>query len=144
MDLLDNSVFDISLYNINNIRCEGRVVDVYDGDTITIVFILNNNLQKHKIRLYGINAPELKGETHIDGLISRNFLLSQIIDKDLDLEKEYSKVEIIKMLKETKKKLLFDLMGYEKYGRLLAKVYDKDECLNDNMIIQGYAKEYIL
>jgi len=144
MNLLDNSIFDIPLYTINNIKCEGRVVDVYDGDTITIVFPLNGVLQKHKIRLYGINAPELKGSTHEAGLTSRNFLLSQILDKDINLSKEYTRVEIVTMLKDLKKVLTFELMGYEKYGRLLAKIYDKEECLNDLMVLQGYAEEYIL
>jgi micrococcal nuclease len=144
MDLLDNSVFDIPLYSVNNIKCEGRIVDVYDGDTITIVFKLNNQLQKHKIRFYGINTPELKGSTHIEGLAARNFLLSQIINKELDLDKEYKRNEIVTMLKDCKKLFTFELLGEEKYGRILGKVYDGNECLNDIMILHGYAKEYLL
>ena len=88
MDLLDNSIFDLPLYSVNNIKCEGRIVDIYDGDTITVVIKLNNQLQKHKIRLYGINSPELKGPTHIDGLAARNFLISQIVNIDLELNIE--------------------------------------------------------
>jgi micrococcal nuclease len=144
MDLLDNSVFEIPLYSVNNIKCEGRIVDVYDGDTITIVFKLNNQLQKHKIRFYGINTPELKGSTHLEGLAARNFLLSQILDKELELNKEYKRNEIVDMLKELKKLFTFELMGEEKYGRILAKVFNNDECLNDLMVLQGYAQEYLL
>jgi micrococcal nuclease len=142
MDLLDNSVFDLPLYSINNIKCQGRIVDIYDGDTITIVFYLGNQIQKHKIRLYGINAPELKGSTHNKGIIARNFLLSQIIDKEI--EKEYKRSDIVELLKGCKKLFTFELLGEEKYGRILGKVYDGNECLNDLMILHGYAKEYIL
>jgi micrococcal nuclease len=144
MDLLDNSVFDLPLYSVSNIKCEGRIVDVYDGDTITIVFKLNNQLQKHKIRFFGINTPELKGPTHKDGLAARNFLLSQILDKEIELDKEYKRDEIVKLLKDLKKLFTFELLGEEKYGRILGKVYDKDECLNDIMVLHGYAKEYLL
>ena len=40
------------------------VTDVYDGDTITVDIDLGfwTTLHKQKIRLYGINTPELKGE----------------------------------------------------------------------------------
>jgi micrococcal nuclease len=144
MDLLDNSIFDLPLFSIKNIKCLGRIVDVYDGDTITFVFILNNQLQKHKLRLYGINSPELKGTTHNMGLAARNFLLSQIIDKDLDLNKEYKKDEIITMLKNTKKLFTFELFGEEKYGRILGKIYNNNECINDLMILHGFANEYLL
>ena len=34
----------------------GRVIDVHDGDTITI---LDDQHNKHRIRLFGIDAPEL-------------------------------------------------------------------------------------
>jgi micrococcal nuclease len=144
MDLLDNSVFDLPLYSINNIKCQGRIVDIYDGDTITIVFKLGNQLQKHKIRLYGINTPELKGSTRNEGIIARNFLLSQIIGNELELEKEYKRNQIVDMLKECKKLFTFELLGEEKYGRVLGKVYNGDECLNDLLLLHGYAKEYIL
>jgi endonuclease YncB( thermonuclease family) len=144
MNLLDNSVFDLPLYSVNNIKCLGRIVDVYDGDTITIVFQLGNQLQKHKIRLYGINSPEFKGIEHNEGLSSRNFLLSQILNKELVLDKEYKKIEIVTMLKDCKKLFTFELLGEEKYGRILAKVYYDNECLNDLMLLHGYAKEYLL
>jgi micrococcal nuclease len=144
MDLLDNLVFDLPLYTINNVKCQGRIVDVYDGDTITIVFQLGNQLQKHKIRLYGINTPELKGATHKKGVEARNFLLSKILGRELDLDKEYKRSEVVDMLKLCKRLFMFELLGEEKYGRVLGKIYNGDECLNDILVLYGYAKEYIL
>jgi micrococcal nuclease len=144
MDLLDNSIFDIPLYTMNKIKCKGRIVDIYDGDTVTAVFNFNNIIQKYKIRLFGIDAPEIKGSTCIDGLASRNFLISNIINKNINLDKNYKKSEIINMLKECKKIFIFDLLGEDKYGRILANIYDDNECINDILLLHGYAKEYIL
>ena len=40
----------------------GKVIDVYDGDTCTILVDLGFRVQfEIKVRLLGINAPELKG-----------------------------------------------------------------------------------
>jgi micrococcal nuclease len=150
MDLLDNSIFDLPLYSVKNIKTNGRITDVYDGDTITVVLNLalskEKILQKHKIRLYGIDTPELKGLTHEKGLEARNFLIHLITQKDIELTKEYKKNEIIEMLKETKTIFRFELLGEDKYGRLLANIYrlDETDSLNDMLLIHGYAKEYIL
>jgi endonuclease YncB( thermonuclease family) len=48
---------------------KAKVTDVYDGDTITVDIELGfyTKLQDQKIRLYGINTPEMKGSDKIKG-----------------------------------------------------------------------------
>jgi len=43
--------------NISAATLDGRVVSIHDGDTITV---LDASRKQHKIRLAGIDAPELK------------------------------------------------------------------------------------
>ena len=51
----------------------GKVIKVYDGDTITIAAALpiinNNKLYRFSVRLSGIDSPEIKGHTSISGVI---------------------------------------------------------------------------
>ncbi len=46
-----------------------KVVNVYDGDTITVDIDLGFNMVmcNQKLRLYGINTPEVRGEEREEG-----------------------------------------------------------------------------
>ena len=98
------------------------VIKVYDGDTITVNIDLGFkvSLAKEKIRLYRINAPEMRGEEKAKGKISRNWLREQILGK-----------EVILVTKKDKK---------GKYGRWLADVWFDDICMNDELVKQGLAE----
>ena len=114
------------------------VTDVYDGDTITCIVDCGFNLgiQKTKIRLYGINTPELRGEDREIGLYVRDELRKKILHKHIYL------------------KTIKDKTG--KYGRFLGKIYVKEEnkdnkdnkesadylCINDWLLENGYAVVY--
>ena len=52
------------------------VKKIYDADTITVDIDLGFGIwmNNQSIRLYGINAPEVKGEEREDGLVSRDIL----------------------------------------------------------------------
>lgn len=53
-----------------------RIVSVYDGDTVTVDIDLGFGvwMKKQKLRLFGINAPEMRGPEKIQGKISRDAL----------------------------------------------------------------------
>lgn len=111
------------------------VTDVYDGDTITCIVDCGFNLgiQKTKIRLYGINTPELRGEDREIGIYVRDELRKKILHKHIYL------------------KTIKDKTG--KYGRFLGKIYIKEEnkdnkesedylCINDWLLENNYAVVY--
>jgi micrococcal nuclease len=111
------------------------VTDVYDGDTITCIIDCGFNLgiQKTKIRLYGINTPELRGEDRDIGIFVRDELRKKILNKHI----------FLKTIKDKK----------GKYGRFLGKIYIKntDEnnkesidylCINDWLLENNYAVVY--
>jgi len=103
---------------------KATVTKVYDGDTITVDFDLGFGivLKKQKIRLLGINTPEVRGSEKPQGIISRDALRQRILGK----------VVTIKTSKDKK----------GKYGRWLGEVFVEDENINQWLLSEGYAKEY--
>lgn len=109
---------------------KAHVIKVYDGDTITVNINLGFDMWMYnqKIRLLGINTPEIRGEDRLEGLISRDRLRDLILDKDV----------VIKTLK--------DKTG--KYGRWLGTIYLKEELsdnwnnINQTLMEEGLAKAY--
>ena len=103
---------------------KAKVTKVYDGDTITVDFDLGFGIliRKQKIRLLGINTPEVRGPEKPQGIISRNALRQRILGK----------VVTIKTSKDKK----------GKYGRWLGEVFMEEENINQWLITEGYAKEY--
>lgn len=111
--------------------CEGQVIKVYDGDTITIAAKLPYNdslLYRFSIRLNGIDSPEIKGHSEDEkaaAQVSKRALENLILHKYVVLKNKST----------------------EKYGRILADVYivyDKNDKLHLNkwMLDNRYAVEY--
>lgn len=99
------------------------VTSVYDGDTITVDIDLGMNiiLKSKKVRLYGINAPEMRGDEKALGKITRDWL-RQAID---------GKAIIIQTIK--------DKTG--KYGRLLGVIWLEEININELMINENLAQK---
>lgn len=96
-----------------------RVSKVYDGDTITVVIQLGFGVFKNeRLRLSGIDAPEIRGDERPFGLVSRDKLRELILGQEI----------IVKTYKDKK----------GKYGRYIAEVYKNSEqgifCVNDWLV----------
>lgn len=108
---------------------KAHVTSVYDGDTITVDISLGLGLVKEgeRIRLYGIDTPEIRGgtvETKARGFAARDFLRELLLDKDIILE------------------TVEDKSG--KYGRLLGVLWVDGVNVNRLLIAEGHAVEYLL
>ena len=57
-----------------------ETTDVYDGDTVTVNIDLGFSTWLHdqKLRLFGINAPEVKSNEKDRGIKSRDFLRAKL------------------------------------------------------------------
>ena len=99
-------------------------VSVYDGDTVTLDISLGFNITMHKqkVRLLGINTPEVRGEERELGLISRDRLRELIDGKDVVIVTHKDKGG--------------------KYGRLLATIYLDGVNINQQLVDEGFAKAY--
>lgn len=105
----------------------GRVIKVYDGDTITIVSRIPNSrdksMYKFSIRLNGIDTPEIKTKNEDEKKIAK-------LAKSTLYHKIYNKQVILKNVQ------------LEKYGRLLCEVFLNDLHLNQWLLDQRLAVPY--
>ena len=108
---------------------KAHVTKVYDGDTITANVDLGMGvwLKDQKIRLFGLNAPELRGESRNEGIKARDFLRKLVLNKEVTLV----------TYKDEK----------GKWGRWLGDIFITDEtgldiCVNSVLIMRGFAKPY--
>jgi len=106
----------------------GRVIKVYDADTITIASKLPYDaspMYRLSVRLNGIDTPEIKGKCVSDeekesAKVARDFVSNLVFNKFVRLENNQS----------------------EKYGRILADVFVGDIHINELLIKERYAVKY--
>jgi len=107
---------------------EGKVIKVYDADTITIASKLPYNespIYRLSVRLNGIDAPEIRGkditeEEKVAAQLARDYVSNLILNKYIRLEN----------------------IQTEKYGRILADVFVDEIHLNELLIKERYAVKY--
>lgn len=113
-------------------RIKVKVTNVYDGDTCTVLVNLGTYFLKMKLRILGVDAPEVKVRgsdgSKLDELQERagahvRDVLTKIIDQQV--------VEVI-------------FRKWDKFtGRILAELFlPSGESLKDWLLSKGYAKEY--
>ena len=104
---------------------KAKVISVYDGDTIDVQVDLGFNvLHNIKLRLFGINAPEIRGVSKEKGIEVQKYLSNLIVGKEV----------IIETFKFKK----------GKYGRYLGIVFLNGLNVNTHLIEKGLVKEYII
>jgi len=105
-----------------------HVLDIYDADTMTLLIDIGFNvLIKEKVRLMGIDTPELRTKNKKEkalGYEARDFVRGLILGKDIEIQ----------TYKKGKK---------GKFGRYLVDIFIEDEItLNNILIDKGYAVPY--
>lgn len=109
-----NSIVPNSSKNENDKQLVGKIIDISDGDTCTL---LDNNGKKHKIRLNGIDAPEI-GQKY--GKESKAFLEQKALNK-------FASIEVIDI---------------DQYNRTLGVIIVDNVDINKAMLRNGYAWQY--
>ena len=106
---------------------KGRVIRVYDGDTLTIAakvpLLKNKEIYKFSIRLNRIDCPEIRTNNAIEkicGLRVRDLLSEKIMNKMVNIE----------------------ILKTDKYGRYLAEVSYKKQNISDWLLFNNYAIIY--
>lgn len=91
-----------------------KVIKISDGDTIMIL----QDKQQIKVRLFGIDAPELKQPY---GKKSKQFLANLIAGEVVEVEEN----------------------GKDRYKRTLGIIHFKGQDINAQMVLNGYAWAYV-
>jgi len=115
---------DTELFSLEGNRYVAKCIDVYDGDTITVIFKFNHKYQQFKIRMMGYDSPEIRTrnkEEKKEGLKAKKVLADEILDELIDLE----------------------CHEFDKYGRLLGTIYIDGRNINQFMIDEGYGYKYM-
>lgn len=108
------SLFILFSYSVNGELLCGKVIKVFDGDTIQII---KEDYTKVKVRLSGIDSPEYR-QSHWKK--AKKYLSSLILTRHV----------IVEATKE------------DRYGRLIGKVIYKNNDINLKMLEAGYAWHY--
>ena len=147
---LVRSTDKVKLFSLNGQQFTGKVVDVYDGDTCTIVILLNRKITKFRVRCNGYDSPELKPLNNLKNReeivkkakLSRNYFISRITNVNISLSNPYSTYEIKELIKQNTKLVKIKCYNWDKYGRLLADIYVDNININDEMIKNNYGLKY--
>lgn len=107
-----------------------RVVSVYDGDTLTVAYMWGRQLYRTTVRVYGIDAPEMRGGSKLETQAATQVgaYVRSMIGNEVGV----------------------NLMRHDKYGgRVIGRV--EVECdlegngpqdLGEHLIARGFAKPY--
>ena len=112
-------------FSLENEIKKAKVVSVYDGDTIKVVFPILNKLYKWNCRITGVDTPELRTRDELEkkfGYEVRDKLREKILDKIVTVK----------------------CGEFDKYGRLLVDIYCDNETRSiSNWLIENkYAFAY--
>ena len=107
------SILLLAMLYASLLAFSGKVVSIHDGDTITVL----QGKQQIKVRLFGIDAPELK-QPH--GKKSKQFLSNLIAGKNVEVDEN----------------------GKDRYKRTIGTIYLNGTDINAQMVANGYAWAY--
>ena len=128
-------------FSLNGISTYGRLVDIYDGDTVKIIIKLFNEYFKFTCRLIKINAPEIK-DNHDIAIISRNRIFSLLTKSEID--KNSTQKDIQKFLDENTTIIFLKCFEFDKYGRVLVDVFTSDnKSISDILLDEKLVNKYI-
>lgn len=110
-----------------------RACNIYDGDTFSIIFLHNNEVIKYRCRCIGYDSPEMK---------------PSLSNPNREKEKAMAilaKNRLIELLSKHESGLVFiECFEFDKYGRILVKVYNMidEKSINEIMVEEGHGKVY--
>lgn len=141
---------NVPLFSLEGNTYDAKVVDVYDGDTCTVVIKLYGKFRKFKVRCKGYDTPEMKPPLNSDNrdeiiknaYKAKNYFISRVTNFKIIDNIKYSKEEYKEIFEENSKIIKLECFGWDKYGRLLANIYESNKNINQEMIDLEYGYEY--
>lgn len=123
-ETVDSKVKEFSFEGQSKIA---KVVSVYDGDTVKVVFPVLSKLFKFNCRIVGVDTPEIRTRNKVEkeyGLLVRDKLREKILDKVVTIK----------------------CGDFDKFGRLLIDIQERgalaEETVSEWLIKNNYAYKY--
>ena len=94
-------------FGVCGYKAEAKVVDVYDGDTLTLAFRFCGKIFKKRCRIEGVDCAELRSKDEEErrvGNVAKDYVSNLVLNKVVWVEFSESS---------------------DKYGRLLAQIFPK-------------------
>lgn len=99
----------------------GRVVCVYDGDSVTVVAYYQGELQKFSVRIRGVDAPEIRSSNPRERILAK---------KAKAFTESVCSQRVVRLKN----------FGSDKYGRVLADVWVDGKSVGSSLIAAGFAR----
>ena len=138
-ELTSNNFEELKKFTFEGIITKARIVDIYDGDTVTLVFYHSDDPIKDSFRLFGYDAPEMKPSK---------------LMKNRDLHIKAAKIARTKLEQLILNQIVWVKFTHEeKYGRLMGELFFISETnthhfngnemsVNNWMMSKGLGKAY--
>lgn len=122
---LEEQTSDIKYFSLDGYETKAKVVKVYDGDTVHVIFQMFDKFYKWNCRILHVDTPELRTkdlEEKKRGYECRDKLSALILDKIV----------------------LLNCSTFDKYGRLLVEITVPETGLkiHEYLISEGLANKY--
>ena len=125
---------DTPEFTLNGLNTTGRLVNIIDGDSVSIVLPVFNNFYNYNIRLSGIDTCEMRSKNEKCrnlAIKARDTLLGLVTRKgEYKLDKNVVLVFV-------------ECLDFDKYGRLLANVFFDKINLSEYLLKHKLAYHYI-
>lgn len=109
-------------FSLAGMQTAARVVDVYDGDTMTCVVPLHDQYYKFTVRLAGIDTCEVKGKNKEHALRARSRVLELVTGAAVTADAVSTRKKVQALLDRDVHLVWLHCQEFDKYGRLLAEV----------------------
>jgi len=138
---------DTPIFTMNGMKTYARVVNVIDGDTLSLVIPLFDKYFKFTVRIYGIDTCEIHSndaEIKDKGLKAKYRVIEMLSKKDVKDVLCISRKQIIDLFNNNMSIVWIECLDFDKYGRLLANVFfdNKTKSIADILVAEKLAYRY--
>jgi endonuclease YncB( thermonuclease family) len=129
--------------SINGLKSYGRLIDIYDGDTVKVILPTFDSYYKFTIRLNGIDTCEIRSKDKIlqdNAIKARNRVFELLTNNKVNTKND------IKNILESEVYLVWvECVNKDKYGRILANIYKDNnitKSISDILLEEKLAYKY--
>jgi len=151
LSLLESATFENTPpFTLAGTTIRARVLDVYDGDTMTVALPWKGSCYRFKLRLLGINAEEIRGvdaETKVRALQARDRILELVTGGEFKPSAKCTRKVCRHALAHKPYLVTVQCNDFDKYGRVLARVLTPGSqavSVSDILVQEGLAREYMV